>query len=125
MKEGVSLKKATRDNIVQVYYVNRSTTEDAIYLVMELCERGSLQKPCEAGPLPSTEVHRVATQIWHGLGSLHDRDILHRDLKPDNILVTKNGTVKARRLRSRDRRDGAGLRRTGLLVNRSPSSGIT
>lgn len=94
VKEGVSLKKATHDNIVQVYYVNRSTTEDAIYLVMELCERGSLQKPYEAGPLPSTEVHRIATQICHGLGSLHDRDMLHRDLKPGNILVTKNGTVK-------------------------------
>ncbi|MBW8301856.1 MAG: serine/threonine protein kinase [Hydrogenophaga sp.] len=94
VKEGANLKKATHDNVVQVYYVNRSTTEDAIYLAMELCERGSLQKPYEAGPISSTEVHRIATHICHGLGSLHDREMLHRDLKPGNILVTKNGTVK-------------------------------
>ena len=97
VKEGANLKKATHDNVVQVYYVNRSMTEDAIYLAMELCERGSLQKPYEAGPMSSTEVHRVATHICHGLGSLHDREMLHRDLKPGNILVTKNGTVKDRK----------------------------
>lgn len=94
IKEGANLKKATHDNVVQVFYVNRSATEDAIYLAMELCENGSLQKPYESGPLPSTEVHRIATQICHGLGSLHDREMLHRDLKPGNILVSKNGTVK-------------------------------
>jgi eukaryotic-like serine/threonine-protein kinase len=94
VKEGTNLRKATHDNVVQVYYVTRSATEDAIYLAMELCEQGSLQKPYEAGPLPSSEVHRIATHICHGLGSLHDRDMLHRDLKPGNILVTKDGTVK-------------------------------
>ncbi|MDX0494105.1 protein kinase [Sinorhizobium medicae] len=94
VKEGANLKKATHDNVVQVFYVNRSATEDAIYLALEFCERGSLQKPYEAGPLASAEVHRIATHVCHGLGSLHDRDMLHRDLKPGNILVSGNGTVK-------------------------------
>lgn len=94
IKEGATLKKATHDNVVQVYYINESSNGDAIYLAMELCERGSLQKAYEAGPLTSSEVHRIATHICHGLGSLHDRDMLHRDLKPGNILVTKKGIVK-------------------------------
>jgi eukaryotic-like serine/threonine-protein kinase len=94
VKEGSNLKKAAHDHVVQVHYINRAPSEDAIYLAMELCEGGSLQARYEAGPMTSGEVHKVATHVCHGLGSLHHRDMLHRDLKPGNILVDKKGTVK-------------------------------
>jgi len=94
IKEGANLKKAAHEHVVQVHYINRAPSEDAIYLAMELCEGGSLQGRYEAGPIPSGDVHKIATHVCHGLGSLHSREMLHRDLKPGNILVDKKGTVK-------------------------------
>lgn len=94
IKEGSNLQKAAHEHVVQVHYINKAPTEDAIYLAMELCEGGSLQGQYDAGPMTSGEVHKIATHVCHGLGSLHQGDMLHRDLKPGNILVDKKGTVK-------------------------------
>lgn len=94
IKEGSNLQKAAHEHVVQVHYINKAPTEDAIYLAMELCDGGSLQDRYEAGPMTSGEVHKIATHVCHGLGSLHHREMLHRDLKPGNILVDKKGTVK-------------------------------
>lgn len=94
IKEGSNLKKAAHDHVVQVFYINKAPSEDAIYLAMELCHGGSLQDRYKSGPMPSSEVHKIATHVCHGLGSLHHRDMLHRDLKPGNILIDKKGTVK-------------------------------
>lgn len=94
LREGMNLRKARHDHVVQVHHIVESDTDDAIHLVMELCEAGSLQGVYEAGPTPPSDVHKVATDICHGLGALHDREMLHRDIKPGNILVDGNGKVK-------------------------------
>jgi eukaryotic-like serine/threonine-protein kinase len=59
------------------------------YLVMEYIEGQSLR-----GPLQVEDALRIAIQIVSALEEAHSRQILHRDLKPGNILVTKNGTAK-------------------------------
>jgi len=94
IKEGGNLKKAEHPNVVRVHYINKAPTEDAIYLAMELCHGGSLQAPYESGPLAVPYVQLIATHICQGLSLLHSRGMLHRDLKPGNILVDKDGTIK-------------------------------
>src|SRR5580765_7352558 len=59
------------------------------YLVLELIEGEPLR-----GPVAAPEAVRQAIQIARALEAAHDRGILHRDLKPTNVLITRDGTVK-------------------------------
>jgi serine/threonine-protein kinase len=59
------------------------------YLVLEFVEGVPLR-----GPLPPSDVVRLALQMASALEEAHGRGILHRDLKPDNILVTRKGSLK-------------------------------
>ena len=59
------------------------------YLVLEFVEGVPLR-----GPLPPNDVVRLALQMASALEEAHGRGILHRDLKPDNILVTRKGSIK-------------------------------
>jgi serine/threonine protein kinase len=94
LSEGQKLKQASHPNVVQVYHLVYSRANDAILLAMELCKGGSLQRCFEYGPLSLRSVRDHATQIVLGLQALHDRGMLHRDIKPGNILIDGNGTTK-------------------------------
>src|SRR5687768_1578487 len=62
------------------------------YFVMELCPDGSLAERLSAvGRLPPEEVVALAGQIADGLSALHERGMVHRDVKPHNILLTSTG----------------------------------
>src|ERR1700680_2479201 len=61
------------------------------YLVMEYLEGETLGKRIERGPLPAAELLRIAVEIADALEKAHRQGILHRDLKPGNIMLTKAG----------------------------------
>jgi len=63
-------------------------------LVMELVDGPTLAERIAQGPLPTTEVLQIATQVAQALHAAHDQGIIHRDLKPANIKVREDGTVK-------------------------------
>ncbi|MCP3987629.1 MAG: serine/threonine protein kinase, partial [Actinomycetia bacterium] len=68
------------------------TSDGRAYLVMEYCPGGSLLDRIEQyGPLPADEVIEIGTKIGRALGVAHDSGVLHRDVKPANILVTAHG----------------------------------
>lgn len=65
------------------------------YLVMEFVDGESLgQKVDRLGRLTEAEAVRLIGQVCEGLHRAHKQGLIHRDVKPDNILVTKNGTAK-------------------------------
>ena len=68
--------------------------EGAPFLVSELLEGESLRDIVARGPLSHRKAIDYAVQTAHGLAAAHGKDIAHRDLKPDNIFVTREGRVK-------------------------------
>jgi Tol biopolymer transport system component len=79
-------------NIVGVYDIGQQ--DGTPYLVSELLEGESLGTILARGPLSHRKAIDYSIQIAHGLAAAHGRGIAHRDLKPDNIFVTREGRVK-------------------------------
>ena len=91
--EGQAVAMLSHPNIVQVFDV--STSESANFIVMELIDGISLKQYMEKkGILNWKETLHFSMQIAKGLEHAHSRGIVHRDIKPHNIMVLKNGSVK-------------------------------
>jgi eukaryotic-like serine/threonine-protein kinase len=94
LSEGKRLEAASHPNVVRVYSVVESTTSNAILLVMERCTGGCLDHRFKIGPMLLSETRNIATDIALGLQALHQRGMLHRDIKPGNILLDGRGKAK-------------------------------
>ncbi|MEU6194300.1 protein kinase [Streptomyces sp. NPDC047061] len=80
-------------NVVGV--VDFGEQEGRLFLVMELVEGDSLHRVlAQAGSLPAEEVARIAAQAAAGLAVAHEQGIVHRDIKPGNLLLDAVGSVK-------------------------------
>jgi serine/threonine protein kinase len=79
-------------NVVAVYDIG--TYEGAPFVVTELLEGETLRDKLRAGPLAPRKALEYAAQIARGLSAAHDKGIIHRDIKPDNLFVTRDGRVK-------------------------------
>ncbi len=91
--EGQAVAMLSHPNIVSVYDV--STSGDADYIVMELIDGITLKQYMEMkGVLNWKETLHFAMQIAKALEHAHSRGIVHRDIKPHNVMVLKNGSVK-------------------------------
>jgi serine/threonine-protein kinase len=64
------------------------------YLILEFIEGESLDERLSRGPLPIEDAIEIAVRIADALESAHGKGVIHRDLKPGNIIVTPDGTVK-------------------------------
>lgn len=90
LREGASLAKVRHHNVVRVHEAGEHG--GLPYLVLELVEGESLQsKLARSGPLQPEEVARIGASIADALQAAHDQGVLHRDLKPDNILLEASG----------------------------------
>jgi Tol biopolymer transport system component len=79
-------------NIVAVHDIG---CDNGIYwIASELVSGETLRRVIDHGPLPAPKVIEIATQVAAGLAAAHAAGLVHRDLKPDNIMVTRGGQVK-------------------------------
>ena len=91
--EGEAVAMLSHPNIVQVFDV--SSTGNADFIVMELIDGITLKQYMEKkGTLNWKETLHFAMQIGKALEHAHGRGIVHRDIKPHNVMVLKNGSVK-------------------------------
>ena len=91
--EGEAVAMLSHPNIVQVYDV--SSTGSADFIVMELIDGITLKQYMEKkGTLNWKETLHFSMQIGKALEHAHGRGIVHRDIKPHNVMVLKNGSVK-------------------------------
>jgi|GEM_PF-1432325 len=79
-------------NIVTIYSVEE---EDGIpFIVMEYLEGTTLHEKIEEGPIGPEKTADIISQVCEALSYSHNKDIVHRDIKPDNIFLLFDGTVK-------------------------------
>ena len=92
-REAQSATQLVHPNIVSVYDVGEE--DGTNYIVMEYVEGTDLKKYIrERGPLPPREAVRIMTQIVSAIELAHQNRIIHRDIKPQNILIDREGNVK-------------------------------
>ncbi|WP_068785100.1 Stk1 family PASTA domain-containing Ser/Thr kinase [Paenibacillus phocaensis] len=92
-REAQSAASLSHPNIVSVYDVGQE--DEVHYIVMEYVEGQNLNEIIkERAPLQVEEAVRIASQIADALDHAHHNQIIHRDIKPHNILIGRNGRVK-------------------------------
>ena len=79
-------------NITHIYDIGREG--DLSYIVMEFVEGESLGLRLEDGPLPLKELLSVGAQVADALDAAHQGGVVHRDIKPGNVLINRRGHVK-------------------------------
>lgn len=86
------LSTLNHPNIVAIHDVG--CEGELHYLVSELLEGQTLREKMSAGPISPRRATEYAVEIARGLSAAHDRGVVHRDLKPDNIFITRDNRIK-------------------------------
>ena len=96
-REGRSAARLSHPNIVRVYDAGEDELDSkrVSYIVMEYVPCGDLKEMMDRnGPLPETMLLRVGADVAAGLAHAHERGIVHRDVKPRNVLIDDRGSPK-------------------------------
>jgi eukaryotic-like serine/threonine-protein kinase len=116
VREARASAKVRHENVVQVYAVEEQPLP---YLVMEFIPGETLQQRLDRiGPLETAEVARIGRQIAEGLAAAHAQGLIHRDVKPGNILIeaSANLCVKITDFGLARAADDASLTQSGFLA---------
>jgi tetratricopeptide (TPR) repeat protein len=93
LREAQATAKLQHPNVVVIYDVGMH--EDRVFIAMELIEGQTLRAWMRASPRPSwREILKVFTAAGRGVAAAHDAGLVHRDFKPDNVMVTPDGRVR-------------------------------
>jgi serine/threonine protein kinase/tetratricopeptide (TPR) repeat protein len=93
LREAKAVSKLNHKNVLTIHSVESIDGRD--FLVMEYVEGRTLKEMLDAGEdIPMNQLFRISLQICDGLASAHEQGIVHRDVKPANILITPKGQVK-------------------------------
>jgi len=101
-------------NVATVYDIGDADRRS--FIAMELVEGDTLKARLKAGRLSIEQVRAFGLQIAEGLQAAHSKGIVHRDIKPDNLLLTRDGQIKIMDFGVAKLSNGLGMTRTGTTV---------
>jgi len=113
-REAQAAAALSHPNIVTIYEVDEE--QATYYIVMEYVDGESLKDLIRREPLPMARVIEIAGQIGDGLGAAHQAGVVHRDIKPGNILLNKAGQVKIVDFGLAKLQGATGLTRDGMSL---------
>jgi tetratricopeptide (TPR) repeat protein/class 3 adenylate cyclase len=105
-------------NVCAIHEIGE-TAEGQLFISMPFYDGETLAARLSRGSLTASEAVTIATQVAHGLAHAHDRGIVHRDIKPGNLMLTADGVVKILDF-GIVKWSGVGLTRTGVAVGTLP-----
>ncbi len=91
-REAQTLASLNHPNIAAIYGLEEAS--GAPYLVLELVEGETLTAHLTRGPMPPADALRVGIQVAGALEAAHEQGVVHRDLKPGNVMITRRGDAK-------------------------------
>jgi formylglycine-generating enzyme required for sulfatase activity len=92
VREAKAIAKLSHPNVVGIFDVG--VHEGQVYLAMEFLGGGTLRDWVEAEKRPWREIVKMFIEVGKGLAGAHAEGLIHRDFKPDNVLLDKNGVPK-------------------------------
>jgi DNA-binding NarL/FixJ family response regulator/tRNA A-37 threonylcarbamoyl transferase component Bud32 len=91
MEEYSMVERIQSRHVARIY--GHGNSEEHAYLVMEFFEGGDLHKRLTGKAMDPAEALRIFRQLMFALGDIHEKGILHRDLKPQNLMFREDGTL--------------------------------
>jgi len=113
--EALLMARLQHRNVISVFDVG--TDEALPYIVMELAAGGCLiDWTQEYGPMPARMAIDVTMQVCKGIGAAHEHGVVHRDIKPHNVLITKRGVCKVTDFGIAQIEDTGDMTKTGSVM---------
>jgi len=110
-REARTASSIDHTNICTIYEINEAEDEQ-LFISMAYYEGETLKQKMDSGPLSINKAADISIQICQGLRKAHEKGLIHRDVKPANIFITDDGTVKVFR-------SGTGTYFEGLLLGQT------
>jgi CheY-like chemotaxis protein/tRNA A-37 threonylcarbamoyl transferase component Bud32 len=91
MEEYAMVERIQSRHVARIH--SHGAYENNVYLVMEFFEGGDLSKRLGGKPMPAAEALQFFRELMFALGDIHEKGILHRDLKPQNLMFRRDGSL--------------------------------
>src|SRR3954469_12119315 len=116
-REARAAARLSHPNIVPIYDVGEYGETRTPYIVMELVDGGNLKDRIrQAAPLPDAEIRTIGATLATALEYAHRRGLVHRDIKPQNVLLGEDGRPRLTDFGIAQAMASSGLTRTGIVM---------